>query len=71
MVVEEYSVSNGNVWRLEERLVVVRRWELQEREKVWIDQILHKGPQANPRTWQAWGGFDRERLETSQVNIFR
>ena len=40
--VEEYTVSNGKVWRLEERLVVVRRWEAQEREKVWIDQILSK-----------------------------
>ena len=28
VVLEEYSVSNGNVWKLEERLVVDRRWEL-------------------------------------------
>ena len=32
--VEEYSVSNGKVWRLEELQVVV--------PKVWIDQILSK-----------------------------
>ena len=25
MVLEEHPVSNGNVWRLEDRLVVVRR----------------------------------------------
>ena len=52
LVLEEYSVSNGNVWTLEERLVVDRRWELRERAKVWIARILQLDPLlANPRTW--------------------
>ena len=51
MVLEEHPVSNGNVWKLEERLVVDRRCELQERAQVWNDQILQTDPQANPRTW--------------------
>ena len=44
VVLEENSVSNGIVWKLEERLVV-RQWDLQERAKVWI---LHSDPLANP-----------------------
>ena len=59
MVLEEHSVSNGNVWKLEDRLVVDRRWELQERVKVWNDQILQTDPQATPKTgvllFSMWG----------------
>ena len=49
-VVEEHLASNGSVW-LEERLVVVRHWDLQERRKVWIDRILQSDPAASPGTW--------------------
>ena len=48
-VVEEHFVSNSTVWRLEERFVAVPRWELQEKEKVWIDQILQSGSTAQSR----------------------
>ena len=51
VVVEVHPASNGNVWKLEERFVVVRRWDLQEKKKVWIDRMLQWSQQANPRTW--------------------
>ena len=50
-VVEEHFASNGSVWKLEERLVVVRHWDLQARRKVWIDRILQSDPAASPETW--------------------
>ena len=34
VVLEERPVSNENEWKLEEHLVVVRRWELQEAPKI-------------------------------------
>ena len=48
-VVEEHLASSGSVWKLEERLVVVRHWDLQAR-KVWIDRILQSDPAASPGT---------------------
>ena len=73
-VVEEHPASNGSVWKLEERLLDVRRWDLQERTKGWIGQILQSDPLANPghgpHMW-ARGGLDRERLEPSRVDILR
>ena len=33
MVLEEHCVSNGDVWKLDERLVVDRLWELQEKSE--------------------------------------
>ena len=50
-MVGEYPASNGSVWKLEERLVVVRGWGLQVRRKIWNDQNLQTDPQATPRTW--------------------
>ena len=50
-VVEEHPASNGRVWELEERLLDVRRWDLQGRRKGWIDQILQSDPLANLGTW--------------------
>ena len=51
VVLEEHPVSNGNVWKLEKHLVVVRRWELQEAAEIWKNRTLPKDPQANPRIW--------------------
>ena len=56
VVLEEHPVSNGNVWKQEEQLVVVRRWEHQEEAMVRTSQIGLKGYQATPRTWVLLGG---------------
>ena len=42
VVLDEYSVSNGNVQKLEDCFVVVRRRELQEKAKIWDNRILRK-----------------------------
>ena len=65
VVVAVHPASNGNVWKLEERFVVVRRWDLQERRKVWIDRSckgVNKPIQGHGPYLNACGGFDRERL---------
>ena len=50
-VVEEHPASNGNVWKLGKRLLVVQLRDPKVRRKVWIDRILQSDPQANPGTW--------------------
>ena len=50
-VVEEHLASNGSVLKLEERLVVVRHWDLQVRRKVRIDRILQSDLAASQGTW--------------------
>ena len=50
-VVEEHPASNESEWKLEERLVVVCRWDPQSMRKGWTEQILQLDPLANPRTW--------------------
>ena len=41
-VSEEHPASNVNVVKLEERSLDVRRWDLHEKMKGWIDQILQR-----------------------------
>ena len=39
------------MWKLEKHRVVVRRWEPQEKAKIWKIESCKEDLQANPRTW--------------------
>ena len=50
-VVEERRASSINVVEMEERHPDVRHWDLHEKKKVCMDQILQVKPAATQGTW--------------------
>ena len=73
-MLEEHSVSNGYVWKLEEHSLLFVAGNFRKERNYGLIKSCKSDPLATEKTWVqlvSSGGFDRESLETSQVNSFR